>query len=74
MQVLPPSGIPQPTAPVTAPPAAPVVGPAAPAAPPEPERRVTANRQGGRGDLEPQQQLQKATQPRSRGRLLDLLV
>lgn len=73
MQVLPSAGIPQP-APSSAPPAAPVVGPATPAAPPEPERRVTANREGARGDLAAQQQLHKATTPRSRGRLLDLLV
>jgi hypothetical protein len=73
MQVLPASGVPQP-APSTAPTATPAVGPATPAAPLEPERRVTANRPGGRGDLEPQQQLQKSATPKSRGRLLDLFV
>jgi hypothetical protein len=71
MQVLPPSGIVQPP-PTVAPPAIPLAGPAAPAAPIEPARRVTANRDGGRSDLVPQQQLQRL-QPRSptRGRLID---
>ena len=73
MQVLPPTGIAQPASSV-APPALPIAGPAAPAAPIEPARRVTANREGGRGDLQPQQQTQKTQSPHSRGRLIDLSV
>jgi hypothetical protein len=74
MDILPPAGIAQP-APTPAPTAAPVVGPATPAAPIEPERRVTANRDSGRGDLQAQQQMKtQQTQTRGRGRLLDLFV
>jgi hypothetical protein len=50
------------------------VGPAAPAAPIEPGRRVTANRDSGRNDMQGQQQAQKAPQAQTRGRLLDLWV
>ena len=74
MEILPPAGIAQP-APTTAPTAVPVAGPASPAAPIEPERRVTANRDGGRGDLQAQQQTKtQQAQTRGRGRLLDLSV
>jgi hypothetical protein len=74
MDILPGPGIIQP-APTAPPPALPVSGPAAPAAPIEPARRVTANREGGQGDLQTEQQTQKTHQPpRSRGRLLDLFV
>lgn len=59
-------------APAPVPPALPVAGPAAPAAPIEPARRVTANRDSGRGDLQPQNA--PKTQPHGRGRLLDLFV
>jgi len=72
MQVVPVQGVAQST-PTVAPAAVPLAGPAAPAAPIEPARRVTANREGGRGDLQTPQQ-QKATQPQSRGRLIDLFV
>jgi hypothetical protein len=72
MQILPAPGIAQP-APGAVPPALPVAGPAAPAAPIEPARRVTANRDSGRGDLQAQQNAPK-TQPHARGRLLDLFV
>ena len=72
MQILPTPGIAQPAP--SAPPAVPVAGPATPAAPIEPARRVTANREGGRSDLQAQPQLQKSQQPHSRGRLLDLFV
>jgi hypothetical protein len=66
--------LPQP-APVTATPPLPLAGPAQPAAPIEPARRVTANRDGGRTDLAPQQQASRG-QPtaRGRGRLIDLFV
>jgi hypothetical protein len=50
------------------------VGPAAPAAPIEPGKRVTANRDTGRGDLQGQQQAQRSPQAQTRGRLLDLWV
>ncbi|HZB92168.1 MAG TPA: hypothetical protein VE397_12035 [Stellaceae bacterium] len=74
MELLPTPGIAAPT-PTAAPPVVPVAGPTAPAAPMEPERRVTANREGGRGDLPAQQNLPKASSAsRSRGRLLDLFV
>ncbi len=73
MQILPTSGIAQP-APTAPPPAVPVVGPATPSAPIEPARRVTANREGGRSDLQAQPQVQKSQQPHTRGRLLDLFV
>jgi hypothetical protein len=57
------------------PPALPVVGPAAPVAPLEPARRVTANRDGGRGDLPTQQQPQAGHAARfARGRLIDVSV
>lgn len=72
MQILPTTGIAQPAP--SAPTAVPVVGPATPSAPIEPERRVTANREGGRSDLQAQPQVQKSQQPHSRGRLLDLFV
>ncbi len=74
MQIVPGSGIAQP-APSVAPQAVPVAGPAAPAAPIEPARRVTANRDGGRGDLQTEQRAQKTPLPsQTRGRLLDLFV
>jgi hypothetical protein len=60
-----------PPAPNPAPPVVIVSAPAQPAAPIEPARRVTANRQGGPGDFMPRRA------PRSklmRGQLLDLLV
>jgi hypothetical protein len=74
MQMSPTPGI-APSAPSPPPPALPVTGPAAPAAPLEPARRVTANREAGRGDLQPPPQTQR-TQPhtQTRGRLLDLYV
>jgi hypothetical protein len=66
--------LPQP-APVTAPTPLPLAGPAQPAAPIEPARRVTANRNGGRADLVPQQQASRGqSAARGRGRLIDLFV
>ncbi len=73
MQILPTPGIAQP-APSAPPPAVPVAAPAQPAAPIEPARRVTANREGGRSDLQAQPQIHKSQQPHARGRLLDLFV
>lgn len=73
MQIVPLQGVAQP-APSVAPAVVPLAGPATPAAPIEPARRVTANREGGRGDLQPQQQAQKASQSHTRGRLIDLSV
>jgi hypothetical protein len=74
VQVLPGPGFSQP-APSVVPPALPAVGPAAPAAPIEPARRVTANRDGGRSDLQPQQQSQRShNSPHARGRLIDVHV
>jgi hypothetical protein len=73
MEIVPVAGIAQP-APVVAPPAVPSVGPVAPVAPMEPGRRVTANRQAGRSDLQGQGEAQKTQQPRTRGRLIDLTV
>jgi hypothetical protein len=66
--------LPQP-APLTAPTPLPLAGPAQPAAPIEPARRVTANRDGGRADLVPQQQSPRGQHvARGRGRLIDLFV
>ena len=66
--------LPQP-APVTAPTPLPLAGPAQPAAPIEPARRFTANREGGRADLVPQQQSPRGQSvARGRGRLIDLSV
>jgi hypothetical protein len=48
-----------------------VSAPAQPAAPIEPARRVTANRQGGAGDLVPRRAPRRQLM---RGQLLDLLV
>jgi hypothetical protein len=63
------------TGPSVVPSALPVVGPAAPAAPIEPARRVTANRDGGRGDLHPHQQPQRShSSTLARGRLIDVHV
>lgn len=74
MQIVPGTGLPQP-APSVAPPVVPVAGPAAPAARIEPARRVTANREGGYGDLVPhQQQPQRTQHAPTRGRLIDLSV
>ncbi|MGO8916388.1 MAG: hypothetical protein ACLQJR_10810 [Stellaceae bacterium] len=73
MQIVPVQGVAQP-APTVAPAVVPLAGPAAPAAPIEPARRVTANREGGRGDLQTQQQAQKAPPAQTRGRLIDLSV
>jgi hypothetical protein len=74
VQISPGPGFTQP-APSVAPPALPVVGPAAPAAPIEPARRVTANRDGGRSDLQAQQQPQASRAARfARGRLIDVFV
>ena len=70
VEILPGTGA-IPPAPSPAPPAVAVSAPAQPAAPIEPARRVTANRQGGGSDLVPRQA------PRNklmRGQLLDLLV
>ncbi len=72
MQIVPVQGVGQPAPPV-APTVVPLAGPATAAAPIEPGRRVTANREGGRGDLQAQQ-AQKAPQPQTRGRLIDLSV
>jgi hypothetical protein len=75
MQIVPAQGVAaQPAPPVAAAAAIVPVGPAEPAAPIEPGRRVTANRDSGRGDLQGQQQAQKTPQAQTRGRLLDLLV
>jgi len=74
VQISPGPGFAQP-APNVVPPALPVVGPAAPVAPLEPARRVTANRDGGRGDLPAQQQPQAGHAVRfARGRLIDVSV
>jgi hypothetical protein len=73
MQIVPVQGVAQP-APTVAAAVVPLAGPATAAAPIEPARRVTANREGGRGDLQAHHQAQKAPQPHSRGRLLDLSV
>jgi hypothetical protein len=73
VQVLPTPGLAQP-APTPAPQAVPVAGPTAPAAPIEPAKRVTANRDGGRSDLQAQQQPQRAGHAQTRGRLIDLFV
>jgi hypothetical protein len=63
------------SAPSVVPSALPVVGPASPAAPIEPARRVTANRDGGRGDLQPHQQPQRGHGSfLARGRLIDIHV
>ncbi|HWI27605.1 MAG TPA: hypothetical protein VN668_11595 [Stellaceae bacterium] len=71
MQIPPAPGIAQPNA---ASAMAAVAAPATPAAPIEPARRVTANRDGGRSDLQAQQQPQKSARTPARGRLLDLFV
>jgi hypothetical protein len=74
LQIAPGTGFAQP-APSVVPPALPVVGPAAPSAPIEPARRVTANRDGGRGDLQPQKQAQRShNSTHARGRLIDVFV
>lgn len=75
LQVLPATGIAQP-AQSTASPALPVASPAAaPAAPIEPARRVTANRESGRADLQQPSQSQRTQHhSQTRGRLLDLYV
>jgi hypothetical protein len=73
MQIVTGPSLPQPTSSAT-PAVAPVTGPAAPAAPLEPERRVTANREGRHGDLAPQQQPQRSQHLPARGRLIDLFV
>ncbi|HUH83912.1 MAG TPA: hypothetical protein VLX85_04850 [Stellaceae bacterium] len=75
LQVLPTAGIAQP-AQGTVSPALPVAGPvAAPAAPLEPARRVTANRDSGRADLQQPPQSQRSQHhSQTRGRLLDLFV
>ncbi len=73
MQIAPVPGIGQPP-PLAASAAAPPVGAAAPVAPMEPERRVTANRHGGRGESQGQQQAPKAPPAQTRGRLIDLSV
>jgi hypothetical protein len=69
VQVLPAPGLAQP-----APQTTPLAGPAAPVSPIEPAKRVTANREGGRADLQAQQQPQRSGQTRHRGRLIDLFV
>jgi hypothetical protein len=52
-----------------------VAGPATPAAPIEPARRVTANRESGRADLQQPPQTQRTQHhSQTRGRLLDLYV
>lgn len=74
MQISPGPGIAQP-APSVVPSALPVVGPASPASPIEPARRVTANRDGGRGDLQAHQQPQRSHgSTLARGRLIDIHV
>ncbi len=74
MQIAPVAAVIGQPAPLAAAAAVAPVGPAAPVAPMEPGKRVTANREGGRGDLQGQQQAQKSRQPPTRGRLLDLSV
>lgn len=71
MQILPAPGVAQPNAAL---PAASAAAPVAPAVPLEPERRVTANRDSGRSDLQARQQPQKSARTPARGRLLDLFV
>lgn len=73
MQIVPTPGLPQST-PIVAPTPAPAAGQAAPAAPIEPARRVTANREGGRSDLQAQQQPPRSSSLPSRGRLIDMSV
>jgi hypothetical protein len=70
VQILPGTGA-IPPAPNPAPPVVIVSAPAQPAAPIEPARRVTANRQGGAGDLVPRRAPRRQLM---RGQLLDLLV
>jgi len=70
VQILPGTGA-IPPAPNPAPPVVIVSAPAQPAAPIEPARRVTANRQGGHGDFVPRQARRSKLM---RGQLLDLLV
>ena len=72
MQIMPGTGLPQPT-PSTAPQPTVVVGPAAPTAPIEPARRVSGSRDSGRSDLQPQQQRTPHATP-GRGRLIDLFI
>jgi cytoskeletal protein RodZ len=66
-------GVTQP-APTVAPQATPVPTPLKPAAPIEPAKRVTANREGNRGDLQTQQQQRSPTAAQGRGRLIDMFV
>jgi hypothetical protein len=73
MQILTGSGLPQQT-PNPAPQPTLVVGPAQPTAPIEPSRRVTGNRNSGRGDLQPHQQRRSAKATPGRGRLIDLFA
>jgi hypothetical protein len=70
VQILPGTGA-IPPAPNPAPLVVIVSAPAQPAAPIEPARRVTANRQGGAGDLVPRRAPRRQLM---RGQLLDLLV
>jgi hypothetical protein len=70
VQILPGTGA-IPPAPNPAPPVVIVSARAQPAAPIEPARRVTANRQGGAGDLVPRRAPRRQLM---RGQLLDLLV
>jgi hypothetical protein len=71
LQISPATGLAQP-APSAVPPALPVVGPAVPI---EPARRVTANREGGRGDLQARPPPQRShSSTHARGRLIDVFV
>jgi hypothetical protein len=70
MQIAAPQAVSQPP-PTVAPQAAPVAERAQPV---EPARRVTANREGAKGDLEAQPQHGRPRAPKPRGSLLDLLV
>jgi len=51
-----------------------IVAPSKPVSPIEPGRRVTANREGGRSDLAPQEHRHGQAAGSPRGRLIDLFV
>jgi hypothetical protein len=73
MQIVNLPGLAQPT-PTASPLPAPLAGPVGATAPIEPAKRVTANRESGRGDLVPQQEQRTRPAGASRGRLIDLFV
>jgi hypothetical protein len=72
MELMPPVSVTQP-APIPAPQQV-IVPPTKPVSPIEPSRRVTANREGGRSDLAPQEQSRGLAAGSPRGRLIDVSV